>query len=327
MLGIPEFFGQTLAKGKSGSQQSNLHRRFRQFHRFSSFSHRKSLDVTEDENRNSVLNTTGATVHQVKLEPDQAEKKGDSFVLKSDSSIRVDSRAYKMSKSRRNVVNPDEIVADYGADALRLYEMFMGPLEQSKPWSMAGVKGVRNFLERAWRMIVDESDESNVLNAAVVAAEPTEEQLRMVHKTIKSVTLDIESLSFNTAIARMMEFINFFTKSEQRPRQAIETFVLLLSPFAPHIAEELWKTLGHEDSLAYQSWPQFDEALTYDANVEIPVQINGKNRSKIIVPRGTSKTDLEAAAKADERMAELLADKTIRKSIVVPDRLVNFVVA
>ena len=281
--------------------------------------------VIEDENRKPVLQTNGSPVHEIKLDQDQTEKSGDGFVLKSDPSIRINSRAYKMSKARGNVVNPDEIVADYGADSLRLYEMFMGPLEQSKPWSMAGVNGVRNFLDRAWRMIVDEQNEEFILNPAVTDGEPTEEQTRMLHKTIKTVTNDIESLSFNTAIARMMEFVNFFTKEEVRPRKSIEPFVLLLSPFSPHISEEMWKLLGHTESLAYQTWPTYDESLTVDSNVEIPVQIQGKIRSKINVPRGTGKEELLALALADERISELLVGKAIKKKIAVPDRLVNIV--
>ena len=153
----------------------------------------------------------------------------------------------KMSKSRGNVVNPDEVVREYGADALRLYEMFMGPLEAVKPWSMDGVSGVRGFLDRAWRMILDDRAEAVQLNAAVQDVEPTAEQNRMLHKTIKAVTNDLEQMSFNTAIARMMEFTNFFLKDERRPRVAMEKLVLLLSPFAPHMAEELWQALGHDD--------------------------------------------------------------------------------
>ncbi len=282
-------------------------------------------DVMEDENRKPVLRSDGSQVQAVKLDPDQAEKLGDDFVLKSDHAVHIDSRAYKMSKARGNVVNPDEIVADYGADALRLYEMFMGPLEQSKPWAMTGVNGVRNFLDRVWRMIADESKEEHELNPAMVDGEPTDAQVRMLHKTIKAVTQDIETLSFNTAIARMMEFVNYFTKQKKRPKKTIEPFVLLLSPFAPHLAEELWNLLGHEESLAYEPWPQFEESLTVDASVEIPVQINGKNRSKIIVARGTSKDEMISAAKADGRITELLDGKTIRKEIAVPDRLVNIV--
>ena len=280
--------------------------------------------ASEDEDRNPV-GASGEKLNPVKVEPEDVEKSGENFVLKSDTSVRIDSRAYKMSKSRGNVVNPDEIVKDYGADSLRLYEMFMGPLEQSKPWSMNGVSGVRNFLDRVWRMTIDKDQEQTALHPAVVDVDPIDEQTRTLHKTIKAVTQDIETLSFNTAIARMMEFTNFFTRQDQRPKSIMESFVLLLAPFAPHIAEELWKTLGHDKSLAHEPWPQFDEALTVDASVEVPVQIMGKIKAKIMVPTGTSKDDLLALAKADPKIAGLLEGKTIRKEIAVPDRLVNIV--
>jgi leucyl-tRNA synthetase len=281
--------------------------------------------VIEGESHPFVLKADGSLVHQVKLEPDQVEKQGERFVLKSDPQIRIDSRAYKMSKARGNVINPDAIVADYGADSLRLYEMFMGPLEASKPWSMAGVNGVRNFLDRVWRMVVDERADATVLNAAVGDYTPTEEQLRVLHKTIRAVSKDYETLSFNTAIARLMEFVNHFTKEAQRPRSVMETFVLLLSPMAPHIAEELWQLLGHEQTLAYETWPAHDDALATDQSIEVPIQIQGKVRSKISVPRGISEAELEAIALADPKVAEWLVGKTVRKVIIVPDRLVNIV--
>ena len=284
-----------------------------------------SVFVTENEEHKPVLKSDGSLVHAVKLDPDQTEKIGSHFVLKSDNGIRVHSRAYKMSKSRGNVVNPDEIVTDFGADSLRLYEMFMGPLEQQKPWSTDGVSGVRNFLDRVWRMIVDEAANELSLNAAVGDYEPTEDQNKVLHKTIKAVTADIESLSFNTAIARMMEFVNFFTKQSQRPKSIMSQFLLVLSPLAPHIAEELWKLLGHEESLAYEPWPAYDDAFAEDSTIEIPIQILGKVRSKIHVPRGIAKDDLEKAALADEKIAELISGKQIRKVIVVPDRMVNIV--
>ena len=284
-----------------------------------------SVAMVEDENHKPTLESDGTPLHPVKLEPDQANKVGDHFVLKSDESIRVESRAYKMSKSRGNVVNPDMVVTEYGADALRLYEMFMGPLEQSKPWSMTGVNGVRNFLDRVWRMVMDEKSEDVELNPAVGDHEPTEEQLRVLHRTIKAVTADLEALSFNTAIARMMEFVNFFTKQSQRPKSIMESFILILSPLAPHIAEEIWRRLGHDQTLAYETWPVHDEALTIDSTLEIPIQILGKVRSKISVPRGISKSDLEAAALADEKIASLIVGKQVRKVIVVPERLVNIV--
>src|SRR4029453_11372537 len=173
----------------------------------------------------------------------------------------------KMSKARGNVVNPDDVVRDFGADSLRLFEMFMGPLEAVKPWSTQGVVGVRGFLDRVWRLIVDDKADALTLNAAVQKVEPTNEQLRTLHKTIKQVTGDIEQLQFNTAIARMMEFTNFFTKESVRPPSIMHQFILLLSPFAPHIAEELWQLLGHTKTLAYEPWPKFDDALTKDAEI------------------------------------------------------------
>ncbi len=156
--------------------------------------------------------------------------------------------------------------------------------------------------------------------------ELTDEQRRVVHKTIKAVSQDIDSLSFNTAIARLMEFVNFFTKQDRRPIEAMEPFVLLLSTFAPHIGEELWRVLGHVGTLAYEPWPQFDEQWTVDQDVEIPVQINGKVRAKIRVPRGTNREQLEAVARSDDRVDQFIDGKTVSKVIVVPDRLVNFVV-
>ncbi len=284
-----------------------------------------SDQVLENDDHSLVLASDGSSVMPVKLEPDQIEKIGDRFVLKSDASIRIDSKAYKMSKSRGNVVNPDEIVADYGADSLRLYEMFMGPLEASKPWSMSGVNGVRSFLDRVWRMIIDDRAEERTLNEAVMDVEPTDEQLRVLHKTIKAVTQDIECLGFNTAIARLMEFVNFFTKQSRRPRSVMESFVLILSPLAPHLAEELWAALGHSNTLAYEPWPTFDPALVIDQTIEIPVSIQGKVRSKITIARGLPADEVERQAMEDARIQELLGGKTIRKVIVVPDRMVNIV--
>ncbi len=167
----------------------------------------------------------------------------------------------KMSKARGNVVNPDDVVKEYGADSLRLYEMFMGPLEAVKPWSTKGVSGVAGFLDRAWRMITDERAEEIRLNETIVDIEPTVEQNRVLHKTIHAVTRDIEHLSFNTAIARMMEFTNFFFKEDKRPKSVMQRFVQLLAPFAPHIAEELWQQLGGDKTLAYEPWPECDESF------------------------------------------------------------------
>ena len=235
-------------------------------------------------------------------------------------------KAEKMSKSRGNVINPDEVVKDYGADSLRLYEMFMGPLEQTKPWQMSGVEGVYRFLGRVWRMIVDERAETVKLADAVVDAAPTDEQLRVLHKTIKAVTDDIDRLSFNTAISRMMEFSNFMSSQEARPKLVLSQFVQLLSPFAPHIAEELWNVLGHPNTLAYEPWPTYDPALLVEDSVEVPVQFNGKLRSKIVVPANSDAAALEAAARADEQVQKNLEGKTVVKVVSVPGRMVNFVV-
>jgi leucyl-tRNA synthetase len=285
-----------------------------------------AADVADDEDGNAILKKTGQPVNPIKLTADQIEKKGEGFVLKGQPEIRIESRAYKMSKSRGNVINPDTVVKEFGADSLRLFEMFMGPLEAVKPWSTAGVVGVRGFLDRVWRLMVDDKAEELKLNEAVQVVKPTDEQRRTLHKTIKHVTEDIQRMEFNTAIARMMEFTNFFTKQSVRPSEVMEKFVLLLSPFAPHLAEELWQLLGHDSTLAYEPWPTFDEALTKDAQVEVPIQINGKLRGKVTVPAGASQADLIAAARDDARIAELLKDKEVVKTIVVPGKLVNFVV-
>ena len=266
------------------------------------------------------------TVEAVSIEADQVVKQGEVFVLTDDKSIRVDSRAHKMSKSRGNVINPDEIVKDFGADSLRMYEMFMGPLEASKPWNMQGVSGVKNFLDRAWRMIIEQDADEMQVSPAVCDDEPTDEQNKVTHKTIKAVTHDYDNMSFNTAIARLMEFVNFFTKQEKRPRSLMDSFVLMLAPMAPHITEELWQALGHETTLAYEPWPKFDESLTVDNEIEIPVQINGKVKVKVHVPRGTSKDQLESIVRGDDRVEKLIGDSSVMKVIVVPDRLVNFVI-
>jgi leucyl-tRNA synthetase len=285
-----------------------------------------SGDVRSDEEDQPIHKTTGEKLNAVKVAADQAVKQAESFVLINQPAIKLESRAYKMSKSRGNVVTPDKVVAEYGADALRLYEMFMGPLEAAKPWSMEGVNGVRGFLDRVWRMIVNERAETLEINPAVQDIEPTAEQNRVLHKTIQGVTQDLDRLAFNTAISKMMEFTNYFTKSDRRPCTAMERLVLLLSPLAPHLAEELWQLLGHEGTLAYEPWPVFDPALVKEETIEVPVQINGKLRTRIMVAADTGREALDAAARADERVAELLAGQTVVKVVIVPGRMVNFVV-
>jgi leucyl-tRNA synthetase len=203
--------------------------------------------------------------------------------------------------------------------------MFMGPLEATKPWSMRGVEGVYRFLNRVWRLLIDDRSETLKLAEAVRDVEPDRETLRKLHQTIKKVTEDLDGMRFNTAIAAMMEFSNYLNRLPARPRNVLEPFVLILSPFAPHLAEELWKALGHKGTLAYEPWPAFDEALTREEEIEVPVQINGKLRSKVTMPAGADQARLQAAALADLRVQELLRDKQVKKVIVVPGKLVNIV--
>ncbi|TWT69936.1 Leucine--tRNA ligase [Crateriforma conspicua] len=259
------------------------------------------------------------------LDDDATEKrKGKLFVKGTD--IEVIAKADKMSKSRGNVVNPDAVVREYGADSLRLYEMFMGPLEATKPWNMSGVGGVRNFLDRVWRMIVDAKSDDDQLCAELVDQPCNEEQNRVLHQTIKKVTEDTEGLSFNTAIARMMEFTNFFTRQDERPIEAMNSFLVLLSPYAPHLAEELWNRLGHDDSIAHATWPTWDEDAIRESTIEIPVQLNGKVKTKINVPADAKPDDMIQAALNDDKVQSLVDGKTVVKKIAVPGRLVNFVV-
>ncbi len=261
-----------------------------------------------------------------KLPADQVEKQGEHFVLRDWPKIRVESRAYKMSKARGNVVNPDTVVKEFGADSLRLYEMFMGPLEATKPWATTGVSGVRGFLDRCWRLVVDDRADEVVLSPQVVDDAPTDDQLRELHRMLEKVTRDVLALSFNTAIARMMEFVNYFTPLERKPRGVLEPFVVALAPFAPHLAEELWEVLGKPAPVSLASWPAVEERWLKDDTVEIPVQIGGKLRARVTVPADADIPALEAAAAADLRIAELLAGKQIVKVITVPGRMVNFVV-
>ncbi|MFM8634776.1 MAG: leucine--tRNA ligase [Planctomycetia bacterium] len=262
----------------------------------------------------------------VRLPADEVEKQGEHFVLREAPAIRVESRAHKMSKSRGNVVNPDQVVRDFGADSLRLYEMFMGPLEATKPWSTTGVSGVRGFLDRCWRLVVDERADEITIAPQVCDDPPTDDQLRELHRTIDKVTKDIQSLSFNTAIARMMEFVNVCTPMERRPRAILEPFVTILAPFAPHLAEELWEILGRPAPVSLASWPMAEARWLKDDTVEIPVQIQGKLRGRVVVPADADATAMQTAAIADPKIAEQLAGKTIVKVVAVPGRMVNFVV-
>jgi len=228
----------------------------------------------------------------------------------------------KMSKSKGNVVNPDDIVESHGADTLRLYEMFMGPLEASIAWSTKGLDGARRFLDRVWRLFVAEN---GGLNPNIVDEPASDTLERVYHQTVKKVTEDYEALRFNTAISQLMVFINEAYKAEQMKKEYMEGFVKLLSPVCPHIGEELWQRLGHTDTIAYEPWPAYDEAKLVEDVVEIVVQINGKVRAKLNVPADLSKEALEERALADEKIKEQLSGKTVRKVIAVPGKLVNIV--
>jgi len=230
----------------------------------------------------------------------------------------------KMSKSRGNVVNPDQVVTDYGADSMRLYEMFMGPLEAMKPWSMQGVQGVYRFLQKTWRLVVDE--DTGALDRTVQDARPDEETLRLLHQTIRKVGRDIETFGFNTAISAMMIFVNHLARQEVKPRAAIEPLLLIVAPFAPHLAEELWERLGHAHSLAYEPWPQYDDELAREKQIELAVQVNGKVKDRIVVAAEADEESIRAVALANEKVVATLAGKTPRKVIVIKSRLVNIVV-
>jgi leucyl-tRNA synthetase len=234
----------------------------------------------------------------------------------------------KMSKSWGNVINPDDVIAEYGADSLRLFEMFMGPLEQMKPWSTTGIEGVYRFLGRVWRLMMEENQEGEwrFAPAKVTDAAPSFELLRGVHAAIRKVTDDIEKLQFNTAISALMILVNDLTRETVRPRAAIETLLLLLSPFAPHLAEELWRQLGHDKTLAFEPWPEAEAKYLVKTEIEMPMQINGKLRGLITVPPGSVQDIVVAAAMALPAYAEWTIGKTVRKTIFVPDKLVNFVV-
>lgn len=262
----------------------------------------------------------------------------------------------KMSKSRGNVVNPDDVLAEYGADAFRLYEMFMGPLQDTKPWNTQGVEGVYRFLGRVWRLFVDEKAETDYEQASTVAGgtdsaaeaarlldlirlsplirdeAPTPAQLKLLHECIRKVGHDLEHLQFNTAISAMMVFINGAMTWENRPSAVLRPFLQLLAPFAPHLAEELWQRLHQHlgtpvPSLTYAPWPAFDPALLVETDMELPVQVNGKLRDVIRMPVGASAAEIEAAALKAEKAQAFIVGKTVKKVIVVPRKMVNVVVA
>ncbi|MCL5990760.1 MAG: leucine--tRNA ligase, partial [Bacteroidetes bacterium] len=229
----------------------------------------------------------------------------------------------KMSKSLGNVINPDDVVKEFGADSLRIFEMFLGPLQDAKPWSKTGIEGVNRFLNRVWRMIVDENGtlSENVKDVAMTA-----EQEQILHYTIKKVSEDIGDIHFNTAVSQMMIFVNEFTKSEIKPREAMEKFILCLSPFAPHIAEELWQILGHKDSAVLHGFPVFDEIKAAKKQIEFVVQVQSKIRAKLYVSPDLTQDEIQKIALEDEKVQKFIESKTIKKVIFVNNKLINFIV-
>ena len=249
--------------------------------------------------------------------PHEVERKGNSWFVK-ETGVPVQTQVEKMSKSRYNVVNPDDVIQDYGADSMRLYEMFMGPIEAEKPWADDGINGVNRFIKRFWNIF--ETPNKIAENGSV-------ELTKLMHKTIKGITEDMERMTYNTAIAKLMEFVNAVYKSNEPVSKAdMESFVLLLAPQAPHIAEELWERLGHNESLAYAQWPTYDEEMIKSDTMDIVVQVMGKKRAILSVPTDMSKEDIIALAKSDSSVKNHIDGKEILKEVYVPKRLVNFVV-
>ncbi|MCL2724507.1 MAG: leucine--tRNA ligase [Polyangiaceae bacterium] len=239
----------------------------------------------------------------------------DNKIFHRALGIEVVMVAEKMSKSRGNVINPDDIVQSHGADSLRLYEMFMGPLEAVKPWQTSAIEGVRRFLERVWNACINVTEDP-----------PDQETLRLLHKTIKKVTDDVEGMRFNTAISAMMIFVKHLTALGKTPREAATALTLLVSPFAPHLGEELWERLGFTKTLAYEPWPAFDPALVKDDVVEIGVQINGKARASIVLAVAADEEVAKAAALSDARVRPFVQGKTVKKVIYVKGRILNLIV-
>lgn len=257
--------------------------------------------------------------------------KAEPFQRLVNQGIIVGEDNQKMSKSRGNIVNPDDVIDQHGADAFRCYEMFMGPLEQMKPWSTRGVEGVARFLARVWRLLMTENQAGEwVLSNRVKEIEATKQQQKLLHATIKKVTEDIESFSFNTAISQMMIFVNAFTNVEALPVSAMRTFLVLLNPFAPHISSELWETLAEfgesSGDVTQQAWPTYDERWLVEDEVEIVIQINGKVRDRVKMPIMATEEELKGVALSNAKVQDRIAGKTVRNVIVVPKKLVNIVV-
>ncbi|MGF1633079.1 MAG: leucine--tRNA ligase [Phycisphaerae bacterium] len=274
-----------------------------------------------------LMGTVKATGERIAATPviePLVEKRQHAFVLKADPNVKVDARSFKMSKSRGNVVNPDEIVENYGADCFRLYEMYMGPLEAQKPWSTRDIVGMARFLNAVHRHIV--GDEENNVTVQVTSSPIPDELERLMHRTIKKVGQDVQALRFNVAIAELIKLNNEMGKLETMPRKLAEVFALLLAPFAPHLAEELWSHLGHNTLIATAHWPRYDEGMLVESEIELPVQVNGKLRARIRVPADADEQAVLATALHAENVRPYVEGKQLKKQLYVPGRLVNLVV-
>ena len=267
-------------------------------------------------NQGMILGISYKDQRGVLIPTDQVDLSGE-FPVSRITGERLTEFPAKMSKSLRNVVNPDDVINEYGADSMRMYEMFMGPLEAVKPWNTKGVEGVHRFLKRAWRLI----------DSAVIVDRPCNaDEARSMHTAIKKVSRDVEDFGFNTAISSLMVFCNDFSAAAELPREAAEAFVKMLAIFAPHVGEELWEKLGHNDTIAYEPWPVWDEAALKVNEVEVLVQILGKPKARIMMPVGIDKAEMEKLALADAAVQDAIAGRPVRKLICVPGRLVNIVV-
>lgn len=259
-----------------------------------------------------------AGTEEVRVSEEEVSPNGWVLATVSHKSVPVFSRAHKMSKSRGNVINPDEVIRRYGADSMRLYEMFMGPLTETKQWSMKGVEGVHRFLARVWRLVADGGDGAST--------ELSDDQARDLHRCVKRVTEDTEGLRFNTAIAAMMELVNAMNKWETRPPHALRTLALILAPYAPHLAEEAWERLGGQGSLAYEEWPTYEPGYVEDDTVTLPVQVNGRVRGQLEVAKDAPEDEVLAKAKSLDSVAKWLDGKAVERHVYRPGRIVNLVV-
>jgi leucyl-tRNA synthetase len=278
------------------------------------------------EGERTVAAATGDEVKERWLEAERVLRAADGTpVHPDDPDLVLEEVTERMSKSRGNVVNPDEVVAQYGADAFRLYELFMGPLEKGAPWSTDGIHGSFRFLQRAWRLLVNEDAPGEPVRA-LAEGDGTPGQARLTARTVAGVTEDLDALQLNTAIAKLMVWTRDIAKDQPVPRAGAEAFLRLLAPFAPHLAEELWARIGCASPVSLAPWPQADPALLAEETLRIVVQVNGKKRDEVVVPASADEAAHRAAALASERVRALLGDREPRKVVVVPGRLVNVVV-